>query len=184
MLPLNKKSNTRQIALFSILGAVTTAIQVLPRPPGLEFTSLLTFSTGVVFGSVLGASLGAVVMFLNAFFSPWGQAGLNMPFQMLGMGIIGAVGGFYKMENDVKARFFIETAILGAFLTFVYYLIVNVGFAIFISLFVSKIPIMESLVLAQVTGAVFTVSYTILNIFLFGFGAVPLVNAMRNLLGR
>ena len=107
-----------------------------------------------------------------------------MPFQMLGMGIIGAVGGFYKMENDVKARFFIETAILGAFLTFVYYLIVNVGFAIFISLFVSKIPIMESLVLAQVTGAVFTVSYTILNIFLFGFGAVPLVNAMRKLLGR
>jgi len=167
-----------------MLVAVTTSLQVLPRPLGLEFTSLLTFSTGVVFGSIVGAPLGVVVMLVNAFLSPWGQAGLNMPFQMLGMGIIGAVGGFYKMENDGKARFFVETAILGAFLTFTYYLIVNAGFAVFVVLFLSRIPILEALVGAQVSGAVFTLLYTVSNTFLFGVGAVPLVNAMQKLLGR
>lgn len=157
---------------------------MLWRPPGLEFTSLLTFSTGVIFGSVLGASLGAFVMFVNAFLSPWGLAGLNMPFQMLGMSIIGTVGGLYKMENDGKARFHAETAVLGAFLTFVYYSITNLGFAVYLALPPSSITLLEALVLVQVWGAIFTLLYTVSNTLLFGIGAVPIVNTMRKLLGR
>ncbi len=95
-MPLKK---TKQIALFSVLVAVCIAIQILPRPLGLEFTSFLTFSTGVVFGGILGASFGITVMIVNGFLSPWGMAGINLPFQMLGMGIIGTVGGLYKMKN-------------------------------------------------------------------------------------
>jgi hypothetical protein len=162
---------------------VSTAIQILPRPPGLEFTSLLTFSTGAVLGSILGASLGVVVMLANAFLSPYGLAGINMPFQMLGMGIIGTIGGLYKMDNNGKARFFAETAVLGAFLTFVYYLITNMGFAITVAL-VSRISIFEAVAVAQVTGAIVTLFYVVSNTVLFGAGAVPLVNAMRKLLGR
>jgi len=182
-----EKSNTRQIAIFSMLVAVTAAIQVLPKPwgLGLEFTSLLTFSTGVVFGSVFGASLGAIVMFVNAFLSSWGQAGINMPFQMLGMSMIGAVGGVYKMENDGKARFCAESAILGAFLTFVYYtFFTNMGFALYLAFFLSRTPLLEAFVFAQINGAIVTALYIVSNTFLFGFGAVPLVNAIRKVLGR
>jgi len=180
-----EKSKTRQIALFSMLVAVTTAIQVLPRPWGLEFTSLLTFSTGVVFGSIFGASLGAIVMFVNAFLSPWGQAGINTPFQMSGMSVIGAVGGVYKIENDGKVRCYIESAILGAFLTFVYYtFFTNMGFALHLAFFLSKVPLLDAFVFAQINGAVVTALYIISNTWLFGFGAVPLVNAIRKVLGR
>jgi len=182
--PPNEKSNTHRIALISVLVTVCTVLQVLPRPWGLEFTSFLTFSTGVVFGSVLGASLGAIVMFVNAFLSPWGLASVNMPFQMLGMGIIGTVGGLYNMENDDKARFYAETAVLGAFLTFIYYLITNLGFAVYVVLPPSRIPILEAFVAAQLSGAVFTLIYIVSNAFLFGVGTVPLVNAVRKLLGR
>lgn len=183
MLP-KQKNHTRQIALLSVLFAVTTSLQVVPRPLGVEFTSLITFSTGVVFGGIIGASLGFFVMFVNAFLSPWGLASLNMPFQMLGMSIIGAVGGFYKIDQGGNARFYAETAILGAFLTFIYYLITNVGYAIYFSLFLSRISILEALVLVQVTGVVFTIIYMVTNIFIFGVGAVPLVNAMRKILWR
>jgi hypothetical protein len=181
-LPSPQKSNTRRIALFSVLVAVCVSLQVVKPFPFVEFTSILAFSTGIVFGSLFGASLGAIVMFVNAFLSPWGLAGLNMPFQMLGMSIIGAVGGFYKIDNGYNVQFFAETAVLGAFLTFIYYLITNVGFAFYTAL--SGIPILEAVVLMQATGAVFTLIYVVSNTFLFGVGTVPLVNAMRKLLGR
>jgi len=183
-LQTHNTSNTRKIALFSVLASLCTVIQVVPRPPGLEFTSLLTFSAGVVFGSIFGASLGVIVMLINAFLSPFGFASLNMPFQLLGMGLIGLVGGLYKMEDDGTARFFAETAILGAFLTFIYYLITNVGFALYLVLFVSKVSFVEALALAQVTGAPFTLTYIVTNTFVFGVSAVPLVSSMGKLLRR
>lgn len=179
-------SRTKQVALFSTLVAVTTALQIVPKPWGfgLEFTSFLTFSAGVVFGSVFGASLGAFVMFVNGFLSSWGLAGLNMPFQMLGMSIIGAVGGFYKMENNGKARFYGESAVLGAFLTFIYYtFLLNLGYALQRFLF-SPLSLLEMFVVVQVEGAAFTAIYVISNTVLFGAGVVPLVSAMKKILGR
>ncbi len=173
----------RQIALFSVLVAVSIAVQLTKTFLFLEFTSLIIFSTGVVFGSVLGAFLGGLVMFVNGFLSPWGLAGLNMPFQMLGMGIVGAVGGLYRMKSNSKTRFYAETAVLGAFLTLLYYLITNAGFAFQLAFVLSQIPLLEALVLTQIWGAVFTVLYTISNTFLFGIGAVPLVTTMQKLLG-
>ena len=181
---LSKPTNTRRIALFSVMAALCTVLQVVPRPPGLEFTSLLTFSAGAVFGSVFGVSLATIVMLVNAVLSPFGFASLNLPFQIVGMSLIGAVGGFYKMENDGTARFVAETAILGAFLTFIYYLITNIGFALYLVLFISKVSFAEALALAQVTGAPFTLIYIVANTFVFGVGAVPLVSSMIKLLRR
>ncbi len=183
MLP-NHNYSTRKIALISLLFAVSTALQVMPRPPGIEFTSLMIFTTGVVFGSVFGASLGLFVMFVNSFLSPWGFASLNMPFQMLGMSIIGAVGGLYKIDQRGNARFYVEAAILGGLLTFIYQIILNAGYAIYVALFLSKISVLEALVLVQVTGVLFTVTYIVTNTIIFGVGAVPLVSAIRKVLWR
>ena len=91
---------------------------------------------------------------------------------------------FIKLTKGGNARFYAETAILGAFLTFIYYLITNMGYAIYFSFFLSRISILEALVLVQVTGVVFTIIYIVANTFIFGVGAVPLVNAMRKILWR
>jgi len=178
-LPLKK---TKQVALFSVLVAVCVAIQILPRPLGVEFTSFLTFATGVTFGSLLGASFGIVIMVINGFLSPWGLAGINLPFQMLGMGIIGTAGGLYKMKNGSNMRFFGETAIMGAFLTLIYYVITNMGFAIHLMLFTQFSPL-EAIIISQISGALVTLMYVASNTILFGFGVVPLVNAIRKLYG-
>jgi hypothetical protein len=180
---LKEKLCTRQIALFSVLVAASLAVQLTKPFPFVEFTSLIIFSTGVVFGSLMGAFLGGLVMFVNGFLSPWGLAGLNMPFQMLGMGITGAMGGLYKMENNRKIGLYVEAAVLGAGLTLVYYLITNTGYAFQLAFVLSQIPLLEALVLSQIWGAVFTVLYTVSNTILFGIGAVPLVNTMQKLLG-
>ncbi len=180
----DQNTRTRRIALISLLFAVSTALQLMPRPPGIEFTSLIIFTTGVVFGSLFGASLGFFVMFVNAFLSPYGLASLNMPFQILGMSLIGAVGGFYKITENASPRFYAEAAVLGAFLTFIYYMITNVGYALYFSLFLSSLSIVDSLVFAQATGVFFTVTYIVTNAVIFGVGTVPLVNAMRKILWR
>jgi len=123
-------------------------------------------------------------MLVNAFLSPYGLAGLNAPFQMLGMSLVGAAGGFYKISRGGNARFYAETAILGAFLTFIYYAIVDVGYGIYYALFLSRLSLLEAVVLAQVTGIVFTAIYVVTNTIIFGIGAVPLVSAIQRILGR
>jgi len=87
---------TRQLALFSVLIATCLGVQLSPRPGNVEFTSLITFTLGVFFGGVIAGMFGASVMFVNGFLSPWGLAGMNMPFQMAGMIIIGVAGGIYR----------------------------------------------------------------------------------------
>jgi predicted membrane protein len=179
-----KTTNTRRIALFSVMAALCIVIQILPRPPGLEFTSLLTFIAGVVFGPIFGVSLATIVMMVNAFLSPYGFASLNLPFQIVGMSLIGAIGGFYKMEDDGTARFVAETAVLGAFLTIIYHLITNVGFALYLVLFLSSVSFVEALAIAQVSGVFFTIVYVATNTLLFGVGTVPIVSSMRKILRR
>jgi hypothetical protein len=166
------------------MASLCTALQILPRPIGLEFTSLLTFTAGVVFGSIFGVSLATVVMLVNGFLSPFGFAGINLPFQLFGMGLIGGVGGFYKMEHDGTARFVFETAILGAFLTLAYQLITNLAWALYLALSPNPVPFIEALVIVQVTGIPFTLAYIATNTFLFGAGTVPIVSSMRKILRR
>lgn len=176
--------NTKKLALISILIAVCLGIQLLPRPMNLEFTSLFVFVTGIVFGGFAGAALGALVMFVNGFLSPYGFAGVVLPFQILGMVLIGVVGGLYaKMwAGKVSATGFAETVVLGAFLTFIYDVITNVGTAVFLAS--GRMPLPEALVLVLITGAIPSIMHIVWNSFLFGTVTVPIVNAMQKTLMR
>jgi len=175
--------NTQRLALLSVLGALCLGIQLLPRPMNVEFTSLIAFSTGMVFGSLYGSALGALVMFLNGFLSPYGFAGVVMPFQIAGMVLIGASGGLYaKMANGrMTAEGFVEAAVLGALLTFIYDVITNIGTAVFIAM--SGVPFLDALITALVLGAIPAVLHTGWNTVLFLTVNVPLVNAMHRMLG-
>jgi len=154
-----------------------------PRPPNVEFTSLIIFLVGAIFGISLGATLGVLVMFINGFLSPWGFAGLMLPFQVTGMVIVGVGGGLYKRTRggcyDVESC--IETAVLGAFLTLVYDIITNFGIAV--SYMLLGIPILPAFISAIISGALFSVIHVVSNAFVFGVAFFPLTNALQKLLG-
>jgi len=174
--------NTQRLALLSVLTALCLGIQLLPRPMNVEFTSLIAFATGMVFGSLYGSSLGVLVMLANGFLSPYGFAGVVLPFQVIGMGLIGLAGGLYRRMTDraTRAGAFAEAAILGAFLTFIYDVLTNVGTAVFFTM--SGMAFHEALITALVLGAVPAAVHVTWNTALFGMVTVPLVSAMHRML--
>ncbi|MEM1563888.1 MAG: hypothetical protein QW161_04375 [Candidatus Bathyarchaeia archaeon] len=165
---------TTRVALISVLTALCLAIQLYPRPPNVEFTSLLTFIVGVIYGSFTGVLFGGFIMFVNGFLSPWGFAGLNMPFQMVGMGIVGLSGGFYGRfwDRKLSLRSLFEAAVMGASLTLVYDFVTNFGVAVIYSL--AGTPIHLALISALISGVPFSLIHIISNVFVFGFLFAPI----------
>jgi uncharacterized membrane protein len=155
----------------------------MPRPPNVEFTSLISFIVGVAFGSWFGAILGGFVMFVNGFLSPYGLAGPLLLFQVAGMSLIGLVGGLYsKTFKESKAKWVpFQAAILGAFLTLMYDVLTNVGYALQFSMLTNAIIV--SFVGVLVMGSVFMVIHVTSNTFLF-MTSIPIVKGIQKLLGR
>jgi hypothetical protein len=180
---LGMQMDTRRIALLSVLTALGVSIQLLHSIPSVEPTSFMSFIVGVVFGSWTGGLLGALIMFANGFLSSWGLAGLNMPFQMAGMSLIGFVGGLYgktiRRGDIIHLRNVAESVILGAFLTLLYDILTNFGFAIQITLF-TGVPLWAAFVGVLIMGAIFASVHVASNIILFIL-AIPMVKAMREL---
>ena len=177
------ENKPKQLALFIILTSLCLAIQLTPRPPNVEFTSLFTFLVGVLWGVVVGVVFGAFVMFVNAFLSPWGYAGLNMPFQVVGIAIIGIVGGLYgrfTIEEDFVRRGY-ETAILGAFSTLIYDLITNFGVAF--SYILAGVDPALAVFTSLSAGAIFSLIHIGSNVVVFGALSTPLLLTFRKLIG-
>ncbi len=176
--------NTRKIALLSVLVAVSIGIQLTPRPPNVELTSLLTFLVGILYGSLIGGFFGGLVMFVNGFLSPWGFAGFAMPFQIAGMTLTGFAGGTYKkyLIETHLAQAGAEVAILGAFLTFLYDAITTIGVATEATI-VGNIPWHISLITTFSVGAAFYLVHTVSNFVLFGLGLIPLLEVFQRIPG-
>jgi len=121
-------------------------------------------------------------MFINGFFSPWGFAGLMLPFQVVGMVIVGIGGGLYGRARGglYDAKSCIEAAILGAFLTLVYDIITNFGVAV--SHMLVGMPITLAFITAIVSGALFSVIHIVSNTAVFGLTFFPLTNTLQKLL--
>jgi len=175
--------NPHTITFISILTALCLAVQLSPRPPNVEFTSLFTFILGFMSGSLIGVLFGSFVMFVNGFFSPWGFAGLNMPFQIAGMAVVGLAGGLYKkyLRDYSSAKSFIEVAVLGAFLTVLYDLVTNFGVAL--SYMIVGMPPDLAVITALAYGTPFSLIHVFSNIFVFGLVFIPLINAIKLYLG-
>lgn len=174
---------TRQITMLSIVAALCIGIQLTPRPPNVEFTSLIVFLVGAIFGIPIATGLGALVMFINGLFSPWGFAGLMIPFQVIGMAIVGVGGGLYrrKREGSYDINSCTEAAILGAFLTLVYDVITNFGVAVSYTLL--GMPILLAFINTIVSGALFSLIHIISNTTVFALIFFPISNALQKLLG-
>jgi hypothetical protein len=179
-----QRYGVRHLILFSVLAALCIAIQLTPRPPNVEFTSLIVFVAGAVLGVSFGAGLGVLVMFVNGFASPYGVAGIILPFQVIGMVVVGVGGGLYRRSRhgsyDVKSC--TEAAVLGAFLTLVYDVITNFGFAVTYML-VGE-PVFLAFISAILSGAVFSVIHVVSNTVFFGAAFLPITSALQKLLRR
>ena len=147
----------------------------------MEFTSLFAFTVGFMFGSIMGAFFGSFIMFVNGFLSPWGFGGLNMPFQMCGMGIIGAVGGLYRKHLQIPrmTNFYAEVAVSGAVLTVVYDFITNFGVAI--SYIIAGMNPTLAVITAIGYGAPFSLIHVGSNIAVFGIAFFPLIKALNQI---
>lgn len=181
-MPSPNISSVQKVALFSVFVAIGVVIQLLPRPPNAEFTSLLTFVVGAMFGSVAGVLCGGLIMFVNGFLSPWGVAGLMMPFQMTGMAIAGVVGSIYRrnLSNRRETWFFIEAGVLGALIALIYDVITNIGVAV--SFVIVGTPPLLALFSAFAWGAPFSLIHVVSNTIVFGVVFLPLMNTLNNLL--
>jgi uncharacterized membrane protein len=181
---LMKALASRPLAVLTILSALCLAIQLTPRPlPNVEFTSLIVFIVGSFFGGFIGCALGSLVMLANGFLSPWGLAGLMLPFQILGMGLIGVAGGLYRKtrKNSDGTKSIAETGILGAFLTLVYDIITNFGVSV--SLMLTDVAPLPALTTALVFGAPFSLIHVGSNLLIFSAAFYPLTRAMKELIG-
>jgi len=174
--------NTRKLALLVVLAALCTAIQLTPRPPNVEFTSFFSFIVGLTAGALVGAFFGSFVMLLNGFLSPVGFGGLNIPFQIVGMMIAGVLGGWYgrvTREITFSANFFLETAVLGAFIALIYDLITNFGFGVQLIL-TGEDPSL-ALITAVAYGSFYSLLHIVSNSVVFGVLFLPVTNALNSL---
>lgn len=174
--------NTRKLALLAILAGLCTAIQITPRPPNVEFTSLFSFVVGMTAGASVGAFFGSFVMLVNGFLSPVGFGGLNIPFQIVGMMIAGVLGGVYKrFTRDItfSANFFLETAVLGAFIALIYDLITNFGVGAQL-IWTGEDPSL-ALFTAVALGSFYSLVHIISNSVVFGVLFLPFTNALKSL---
>lgn len=169
----------KRVAILTVLASLCVGIQVAPRPPNFEFTSLICFTAGFVFGSKFGAFLGALTMFINGFLSPWGFAGITMPFQMLGMTLMGFMGGIYRKSLGENPSMHwtsnLEVSVLAAFLTLIYDITTNVGYAVFFE---------KHIISALIAGTWFTIVHVGSNTVLFGTVFFVLARTVCNLLGE
>lgn len=173
----------RHLALFIVLTALCIGIQLTPRPANVEFTSLITFLAGAVLGMSFGVGLGALVMFVNGFVSPFGVSGLLLPFQIIGMAIAGIGGGLYRRSRggSYDTTSCLETAVLGALLALGYDAITNFGWAM--PTILNGQPAFPTFAGVFVFGALFSLIHVVSNTILFGTAFVPVTNALQKLLG-
>jgi len=175
---------TPKLALFGILAALCLALQLTPRPPNVEFTSFFTFTVGVIYGTLNGAFFGCFVMFVNGFLSPYGFAGLNMPFQMVGMMMAGILGGVYRRlmpEQIDSTKFCIETAVIGAIIALIYDLITNVGVGF--QLVISGTNLALAILTAIAYGVFFSMVHIFSNTAVFGILTLPSIKTLKDLVG-
>jgi len=169
----------RRVATLTVMAALCIGIQLTPRPPNVEFTSLICFLIGFLFGAPFGALLGALTMFINGFLSPWGFAGIIMPFQMLGMALMGSAGGAYRklIGNDfsISKSLNFESACLAAFLTLIYDIITNAGYAVLFNL---------EIVIVLIAGVWFSIIHIISNTVLFWAAFHRLIKIIGSLAGE
>lgn len=129
------RPSTKDVTTIGICIALAVAAgYALLHVPNVELITSVSFLSGLVLGSLRGALVGTVSMFLYSLFNP-----LGIPFipvliaQVLFMGLAGFVGGLWRMwvrSQIIHPVMIAGLAGTGLILTLFYDVGTNVGFAL------------------------------------------------------
>jgi hypothetical protein len=173
-----------ELALFALLVSCCFGLQIMPRPPNVEFTSFFVFIIALMEGGAIGACVGSIVMLVNGFASPWGFGGFNIPFQMAGMVVAGLVGGVYRRFTQkvlFSKKFCLEAAVLGGLIALAYDLVTNFGFYVQLLIFGESSSVAFLTVLSL--GSFFSLVHIVSSIIVFGVLFLPVGSALNRLKG-
>jgi uncharacterized membrane protein len=102
--------------------------------PNIEFTSLIIFLSGFTLGSRIGVLVGLVTESIFSSLNPLGAAPIPIFLAQIGcMMLIGATGGLFAKltgKSDTKLNSSLKMAAMGLYLTIIFDLVTDLGFAI------------------------------------------------------
>jgi len=192
----------KDIALISVFSALCVVIGYLKvsslfsLPNVVEFTAVLVFVSGVMFGWVVGALDGAISVAIITLIpypltSPAAFLFVTPPILlavMIGLGALyGVVGGILGKRYSTKKmsrRMIAELAFLGFLLTFTYDVLGSVGFYLAYSIYYSSV--WEAILLTFIPTIYMPyppIIHTFTNTIIFALLIPPLVKAIGRLQG-
>ena len=154
-----------KVSMTAILAATALSLSYARFwAPNIEFTSLIIFLSGFTLGSRIGVLVGLVTESIFSSLNPLGAAPIPIFLAQVGcMMLIGATGGLFAKltgKSDVKLNSSLKMAAMGLYLTIIFDLVTNLGFAI--SFTGGNYP------LALIWGSAFMIVHVVSNTIVFG----------------
>lgn len=164
-----------RISMMAVLSATALSLSYARFwAPNVEFTSLIIFLSGFTLGSRVGALVGLVTESIFSNLNPLGAAPIPILLAQVGcMMLIGAAGGLlarWSQQSDTRLNSSLKMAASGLYLTMVFDLLTNLGFAI--SFYGGDYTI------ALIWGLPFMVVHVVGNTIIFGTIGPTLSNYM------
>jgi hypothetical protein len=170
-----------KVSLTAMLSAAAISVSYARFwASNIEFTSLTIFLSGLVLGSRIGTLVGLITESVFSSLNPLGTAPLPIFLAQIGcMMLIGATGGIYSRLTDQsggKIYSSLKMAAMGLYLTLVFDLVTNLGFAI--SFYGGNYAY------ALIVGSVFMVIHVVSNTVIFGTVGPVLSHYMTNMIEK
>jgi hypothetical protein len=181
---LNEKleKSSQRAGVVAVLTAVCVSTNyLLIGVTNVKLMDLIVFTSGFIFGTYVGASVGLLTWLVYGTLNPYGFSLPILAATCAGESLYGVAGGLLGTKivqgsygKDMSSILFINTrfAIIGFLLTFIYDLFTNI-----VSGVVAGIPIMVALI----SGIPFAIAHEVSNTAFFFVGASPLIRAMDRL---
>jgi len=178
----NMVSSTRRASIIALMTAACVSTNyLLIGVVNVKFMDLIVFVSGVVFGPLMGASVGVLTWLVYGTLNPYGFSLPILLATCTGESIYGIIGGMlgskqiknnHETASDYPWFINVKFAIVGFLLTFVYDLFTNI---------VSGLVVGIPLLVALISGIPFAIVHEISNTAFFFVGALPLVRAIGHL---
>ncbi|MFH1835030.1 MAG: ECF transporter S component [Methanobacteriota archaeon] len=170
-------ATTRTISLLGFITALTVVSRQIIHGVAVSPVFLFTIITGYLFGSVSGFMVGAASMLVSNFFV--GGQGPWTPFQMIGLGLVGAAASILPKTPNMKPKIFILSA-YGLASSFLYSAVTDIFWWM---AFTSKHTLATYLAISA-AGVVFSIARGLGNILLFILLGPPILKVLERFRDR
>jgi hypothetical protein len=172
----NGLTPARKTSMLAVMTAAAVATNyLLIGVINVKFMDLIVFTGGYLYGSVFGATLGALIWLVYGTVNPYGVNLPTLAATTLAETLYGVAGGALRGGLRVEPgwRPDLRLGVAGFMLTFVYDLFTNV-----VSAYVAGIPVSVALI----GGVPFAIMHELSNAAFFAVGLPPLLRAMRSMI--